>query len=160
MPNPQTCYYVNRDGSYGAATHPPEDSLPIGLEQYQLIQENPGLIDIRVEGSVIHITPSLISYKNATKANLRTIITNNMPSQMRLANLFRAACMHTGCFDEETGKLLDAEETAETAEALHLRYNDLLYLQHKYIAKVDAATDPTEIDRIFDTFERTMQGTL
>ncbi|MNV99516.1 hypothetical protein D3C71_1948910 [compost metagenome] len=83
-----------------------------------------------------------------------------MPSQMRLANLFRAACMHTGCFDEETGKLLDAEETAETAEALHLRYNDLLYLQHKYIAKVDAATDPTEIDRIFDTFERTMQGTL
>jgi hypothetical protein len=158
MPNAQAICYVTRDGAHGRSSELPEGAIAIGEEQFNLIAENPGLIDVRIEGTVVHIRPSLFSYKKQTIATIKILVQKHIPDEARMNNLFRAAVQHIGCFDYESGLLLDKDETAGNAEALHLLYNDLRYLEHKYISKVNAADDVQDIDRIVEAFERTIQG--
>lgn len=155
MPN---VYYVNRDGSHGAATQLPADALPIGEDQYNLIAENPGLIDIRVIGSVVHIGPSLISYKNTAAAAVRREIQQHIPDESRLNHLARAVLCEQGCFDVTSGLMLTPIETSANLDVLNRRHNELLHMQARYISKVNAAENVIVVDEILDKFERTLQG--
>lgn len=158
MSNEALCYYVNRDGSHGAASQLPDGALPIGFEQYQLLRENPGLIDVKVEGNVIHIGPSLISYKKSAAESIRREMKQHIPDETRLNRLARAVLCRQGCFDETSSLLLTFEETQGNLESLNEHLNSCLYLQAKYISKVDLAEGVLEVDGILNQFERTLQG--
>jgi len=155
MPN---VHYVNRDGSHGTASQLPDGALPIAEAQYNLIAENPGLIDIVVEGSVVHIRPSLISYKNLALASMRREIQQHIPDESRLNHLARAVLCEQGCFDSTSGLMLTAIETSANLSVLNRRHNELLHMQAKYISKVNAAADVVAVDVVLDAFERTLQG--
>lgn len=159
MSNAQV-YYVNRDGSYGAATVQPPDSLAISFEQYSLISENPDLIDVSVEGSVVRIIPSLPSYKNTAVASIKAEIAKHMPDDVRINKLFRAVALDRGCFDEVSGLQLDYEEAKGNLVALHERQDAMSYLQHKYTNKVMQALNVVEVDQHLTSFERTLQGSV
>lgn len=160
MPNQSQIYYVTRSGAHGAASQLPEGALEIQEQQFLLISENPGLIDIKVTGDVVHITPSLISYKNAALANMRSQVAHVQPDEIRLNRLARSVMVQQGCFDETSGLMLTADETLGNLQALTERLNTVLYLQHKYTTKVNACDNVVEVDRLLEAFERTLQGSL
>lgn len=151
-------YYVNRDGSHGAATHLPSGALAIGEAQYELVRDNPGLIDIVVEGSVVHIRPSLISYKKTAAAAIRREIHQHIPDESRLNHLARAVLCDQGCFDVTSGLMLTSIETSANLSVLNRRHNELLHMQARYISKVDSADNVITVDDILGQFERTLQG--
>lgn len=157
MPN---VFYVLRDGSHGTASHYPEGSLPIGETQYNLISENPELIAVRVEGTVVHIGPSLISYKTAGTAAVRREIKQHIPDESRLNHLARAVLCDQGCFDEQSGMMLTPIEASANLTVLNRRHNELLHMQAKYIAKVNQAPGFFEVDDVLSEFEQTLQGSV
>lgn len=156
MPNP--VYYVLRDGSHGVATEPPVDSLVISADQYQLLADNPGLIEVKVVGNVVHLAPSLISYKKSAVASINIELQQHLPDEARLNRLARAVICRQECFDQESGLLLSLVEARGSLEYLNQRSTDLLYAQAKYNAKVNAATNVVDIDVILGEFEQTLQG--
>lgn len=160
MPNQPQVFYVTRSGAHGAASQLPDGALEIQEAEFQLISENPGMIDIEVIGNVVRITPSLISYKNAAAASIRSQVAKVQPDETRLNRLARSAMVQQGCFDEPSGLYLDAGECLGNLVALQQRLNDVLYLQHKYTTKINACTDVVDVDRLLEAFERTLQGSL
>lgn len=152
--------YVNLDGSYGRATSLPPGAQEVGEEVLQLLEENPDLIDVRIEGGLVHVTPSLISYKAKACASLRLDIAKACPSEERLNRLMRSAVLNIGCFDVESGLLLDEQETQGNFKALVQLSNDLRYLEAKYTSKINQAPDVTTVDHHLDVFQRTLQGTV
>ena len=152
--------YVNLDGSYGRATRLPEGAQEVGEEVLQLLEENPDLIEVRVEGGLIHVSPSLISYKAEACANVRRAINTQVPGDERLNRLMRSTVLGIGCFDAESGLLLDEKETRGNFQALVQLDNDLRYLEAKYVSKINKAPDVTTVDHHLDVFQRTLQGTV
>lgn len=156
MPNP--VYYIHRDGSYGVSTNVPQDAIAISEDQYQLIANNPGLIDISIKDNVVHLAPSLICYKKSAITNMQTELHQQLPDEARLNRLARAVICGQECFDQESGLLLSLVEARGSLEYLNRRNTNLLYVQAKYNAKVNAATEVIEIDAILGEFEQTLQG--
>lgn len=152
--------YVNLDGSYGRATSLPEGAQEVGEEVLLLLEENPDLIEIRVEGGLIHVTPSLISYKAEACGHVRRGITEVIPGEDRLNRLMRSSVLGIGCFDVESGLYLDKDETQGNFQTLVQLSNDLRYLEAKYISKINQAPDATTVDHHLDVFQRTLQGTV
>lgn len=153
-------YYVRRDGSHGAASQLPDGAVAIGEAQYNLITENPGMIDVRVEGTVVHIGPSLISYKNAASEAVRREIQQQIPDESRLNHLTRAVLCDQGCFDAHSGLMLTPIETSANLTVLNRRHNELLHMQAKYIAKVNQMKDVYAVDDVLSEFEQTLQGSV
>lgn len=151
-------YYVRRDGSHGAASHLPDGAVAIGADQYVWLRDNPGLIEARFEGAVVHIGPSLISYQSAASEAVRREIQKRIPDESRLNHLARAVLCDQGCFDSHSGMMLTDIETSANLSVLNRRHNELLHVQARYIAKVNAAKDVVAVDDVLTAFEQTLQG--
>lgn len=160
MPNPPSVYYVTQDGAHGCATQLPDGALEIQQTAFELIRDNPGLIDVRVKGNVVHVTPSLISYKNTATAQIRVAVAHVLPDESRMNHLARSVMVQQGCFDVSTGLNLSADDTLATLAHLNKLANDVLYIQHKHTHDVNNAEDVLEVDRILDLFDQTLQGSL
>ena len=77
-------FYVKPDGSYGRATHLPEDAIQVSEDVYNLLHENQGLVGIEVHGSVVYVRPVLSKYKEAVEAKLRQMMLRLKPDMTKL----------------------------------------------------------------------------
>ena len=158
-PNATLCY-VYPDGSHGRASYLPEGAYQIGEEYYQIIEDNPDVVDVTVEDGVVHIRPSLISYKAKACVAVRADIAKAMPGEQRLNRLHRAVTARQGCFDAESGLFLDDKETVGNFNALVMLSNQLLYLESKYLSRINLALDVHQVDHYLEMFQRALQGTV
>ena len=58
-------YYIAPDGSYGTSNHKPDNVLLIDQQTYELLRDNPGLLEIVNDGGQLRIVPNVSGYRRA-----------------------------------------------------------------------------------------------
>lgn len=147
--------YVLPNGSYGRSTQPPHDAVAISEEIYNMLEDNPGMLDIEVTDGSVRISPSLISYKARAVEVIRNEVGKLLPSEQYLNQLHRSVACEQSCFDEVLG-WLTVEDTRKTFAQLNERYNKLRFIQHDSTSRVEQATACTQVDILLEEFSHTL----
>lgn len=80
-------YFVASDGSHGSADYEPQNVNLIDKATYDLISENRDLLDIKVNGSQVIITPSMSKYLSVVNLRLDRYLESARPSFQVLQEL-------------------------------------------------------------------------
>ena len=147
--------YVMPNGSYGRSTQPPHDAVLISADIYQMLEDNPGMLDVEVTGGNVRISPSLISYKAKAVEVIRNEVGKLLPSEQRLNQLHRSVACSQAYFDEALG-WLTVEDTCRTFAQLNSRHNQLRFIQHDNISSVEQATTCEQVDTVLEAFSHTL----
>lgn len=151
-------YYVTHSGGHGASNFLPEGAHEIDAQTYQLLEDNPALVMVEFINNTVRIALNLPNYKAAAKEKVRALINRSLPDGEQSRRIQSALLVQAPCFHE--GEMLRGESVLKELLAKRVALeNDLLYIQHKYLKRIDSAVQPEDVDRSLEALDKTV-GTL
>lgn len=146
--------YILPNGSYGRASILPQGALAVSDGIISMLEENPGMLDIVVEGSQVRITPSLISYKAEALRLVTSQIATQMPSKEKMLDMHMAVTCDQGYFDPQARCMLSSVEAKEALTHMVNLSNTLAADLVEKENKINACLSPIDVDAILDEFQR------